>query len=68
VELTFDAFNLLNRPNVEEVSTVYAAPVFVGPVPRHYKDGIGSPVNPGFGVPRVMANPRQLQFALKLSF
>ena len=67
MELTFDAFNLLNRPNVDEVSTVYDAPVFVGPVPNHYKDGIGAP-NPGFGQPRVMLNPRQLQFAMKISF
>jgi hypothetical protein len=67
LDLMFDAFNLLNRPNVEEVSTVYAAPVFVGPVPQYYKDGVEAP-NPGFGLPRVMMNPRQLQFALKLSF
>jgi hypothetical protein len=67
VDLMFDAFNLLNRDNVEEVSTVYAAPVFVGSVPKHYKDGTVAP-NPGFGAPRVMANPRQLQLALKLSF
>jgi hypothetical protein len=53
---------------VEEVSTVYASPDFFGaPVPKHYKDGVTAP-NPGFGSPRVMANPRQLQFALKLSF
>jgi hypothetical protein len=68
VDLIFDAFNLLNRPNVEEVSTVYASGNFAGPIPKHYKDGIGSPINPGFGVPRVMASPRQLQFALKLAF
>jgi len=67
LDLLFDAFNLLNRANVDEVSTVYAAPVFVGPVPEHYKDGIAAP-NPGFGAPRVMLNPRQLQFAMKLSF
>jgi hypothetical protein len=68
VDLMFDAFNLLNRPNVEEVSTVYASPDFFGaPVPKHYKDGVTAP-NPGFGVPRVMASPRQLQFAMKLSF
>ena len=40
LDLIFDAFNLLNRPNVDEVSTVYAAPVFVGPIPEHYKDGV----------------------------
>ena len=67
LELSFDAFNLLNRPNVEEVSTVYAAPEFIALVPRHYKDGAVAP-NPGFGSPRVMLNPRQLQFAMKLSF
>jgi hypothetical protein len=69
LDLTFDAFNLLNRPNVEEVSTVYSLPDFFdNPVPQYYKDGVGSPVNPGFGLPRAMFNPRQLQFALKLSF
>ncbi|MBN2318902.1 MAG: TonB-dependent receptor [Acidobacteria bacterium] len=67
LDLIFDMFNTLNRPNVDEVSTVYAAPEFVGPVPQHYKDGVSAP-NPGFGVPRVMLNPRQMQFAVKLSF
>ena len=68
LELMFDAFNLLNRPNVEEVDAVYSSPDFFGaPVPKHYKDGVSAP-NPGFGTPRVMANPRQLQFAMKLSF
>jgi hypothetical protein len=66
--LTVDAFNLLNRPNVDEVSTVYSAPVFTGDVPQQYKDGVGSPNNPAFGMPRSMLNPRQLQFALKLTF
>jgi len=69
LELSFDAFNLLNRPNIDEVSTVYSAPDFFGnPVPRHYKDGIADPFNPGFGAPRAVLNPRQLQFAAKLSF
>jgi hypothetical protein len=67
VELVYDAFNLLNRPNVDEVSTVYAAPDFIGPVPTNYKDGTVAP-NPGFGAPRVMLNPRQMQFAVKLTF
>jgi len=67
MELSFDAFNILNRPNVEEVDTVYAAPVFIGPVPKHYKDGLTGE-NPDFGQPRVMLNPRQLQFAMKISF
>ena len=36
-----DAFNFLNRPNVDEVTSVYGSPVFCGTtptVPRHYKD------------------------------
>ncbi|HYU45969.1 MAG TPA: TonB-dependent receptor [Terriglobales bacterium] len=69
VNLSFDAFNALNRPNVDEVTSVFALPDFFGnPVPKHYKDGIGSPANPGFGTPRTMLNPRQLQFAMKFSF
>jgi hypothetical protein len=68
IDLIFDAFNLLNTPNVEEVSTVYASPDFFGaPIPQHYKDGVSAP-NPGFGSPRVMLNPRQLQFAMKVMF
>jgi hypothetical protein len=66
--LSADAFNLFNRSNVDEVFSVYDAPDFVGAVPRRYKDGVGSPVNPGFGSPRTMFNPRQLQLAVKFSF
>lgn len=68
-EVSFDAFNLLNRQNVDEVTSVYDAPVFTGPVPQHFDDGIGAPGgNPDFGKPRTMLNPRQLQVALKVSF
>ena len=63
-----DAFNLLNRPNVDEVTTVYGAPDFIGGIPNHYKDGLGSPVNPLFGSPRSVLNPRQLQFSAKIRF
>jgi hypothetical protein len=66
--LSADAFNLFNRPNADEVTTVYGAPDFIGAAPVHYKDGIGSPASPLFGEPRTMLNPRQLQFAVKLSF
>jgi hypothetical protein len=68
LRVVVDAFNLANRPNVDEVTTVYGAPDFLGAVPRHYKDGIGSPANPLFGQPRTVLNPRQLQFAAKLTF
>ncbi len=114
VDFIFDAFNLLNRQNVDEVATVYGSPVFCGAVPRHFGDAaslavqqsapstlcpslnqltaagqippgplpaqfptgvipgdLTSPittVNPTFGTPRAVLNPRQLQFALKFSF
>jgi hypothetical protein len=42
-QLAFDAFNLFNRPNVDEVTSVYGSPVFCGSpalIPRHYNDAI----------------------------
>src|SRR5271170_511356 len=40
LDLMVDAFNVLNRPNVDEVTSVYGAAVFcgTGPIPTHYKD------------------------------
>ncbi|HSZ19272.1 MAG TPA: TonB-dependent receptor [Candidatus Acidoferrum sp.] len=41
VELSVDAFNLFNRPNVDEVTSVYGSPVFCGTtptIPSRYKD------------------------------
>jgi hypothetical protein len=39
LELSVDAFNLFNRPNVDEVTSVYGSPVFCGGVvPTRYKD------------------------------
>ncbi len=40
LDLMFDAFNVLNRSNVDEVTSVYDAAVFCGsgPIPAHYKD------------------------------
>jgi outer membrane receptor protein involved in Fe transport len=66
--LAVDAFNLLNRTNVDEVNSVYGAADFLGPIPRQYGDGIGSPANPEFGQPRTMFNPRQLQLSARFSF
>jgi len=68
LELAIDAFNALNRPNVNEVTSVYDAPIFLAGVPKRYKDGIVSPANPDFGGPRTMFNPRQFQFSAKLTF
>jgi hypothetical protein len=38
--LAFDAFNLLNRANFDEVTGVYGSPVFCGGVPQHYNDAL----------------------------
>ena len=39
LNLSVDAFNLLNRPNVDEVNPVYGSPVFCGgAVPQRYQD------------------------------
>jgi outer membrane receptor protein involved in Fe transport len=39
LDLIVDAFNLLNRSNVDEIFSVYGSPIFCGDVPKHYKDG-----------------------------
>jgi Carboxypeptidase regulatory-like domain/TonB dependent receptor len=38
--LAVDAFNVPNRPNVEEVTSVYGSPVFCGGIPGHYNDAL----------------------------
>ena len=39
LNLAMDAFNVLNRANVDQISSVYGSPVFCGGViPKHYKD------------------------------
>jgi outer membrane receptor protein involved in Fe transport len=41
LDLTVDAFNVLNRGNVDEVNYIYGSPAFCGAipaVPKHYKD------------------------------
>ena len=68
LQLFAEVFNMFNRSNVDEVFSVYGAPDFIGAVPRHYKDGVVDPANPDFGSPRTVFNPRQFQFAAKLTF
>jgi len=84
LEVAMDAFNLLNRPNVDEVVSVYGTWNFCGGIPAQYKDAAsiaiqrfqatgcpagGPPIpNPFFGKARTMFNPRQLQFSLKFQF
>jgi hypothetical protein len=49
VLLAFDAFNLFNRANVNEVTSVYGGGTidFCGPVPTHYKDAASLAVQAG---------------------
>ena len=68
-----EAFNLLNTLNVRFFNTAYGAADFCnfnatasGCDPAH-KFLEGSP-NPNYGTPRAIFNPRQVQFALKLTF
>ena len=67
LNFAFDAFNLLNRPNVDEVTSVYNSPVFCGApavIPRHYNDATtraiqqqaastACPVGDGLAIPGV---------------
>ncbi len=73
VEAMAEAFNLLNTVNVRFFNTVYGAADFCnfnstaqGCSPtQKFLDG--SP-NPNYGTPRALYNPRQIQFALRLTF
>jgi hypothetical protein len=47
MNLAFDAFDILNRPNVDEVTSVYGSPVFCGGIPRHYKDAMTLAIQQG---------------------
>jgi hypothetical protein len=69
-----EAFNLLNTVNVRYYNTSYGAADFCGPDPnapgcfgatQFFREG--SP-NPTYGTPSAVFNPRQLQFALRLTW
>jgi len=73
VEAMAEAFNLLNTVNVRFFNTVYGAADFCNfnsgaqgcsPTQRFLE---GSP-NPNYGTPRALYNPRQIQFALRLTY
>ncbi|MGB6546959.1 MAG: TonB-dependent receptor [Candidatus Acidiferrales bacterium] len=68
LEASAELFNLFNRPNVSAIDTVYGSPVFLGPVPQKFGDGVGSPANPTFGTPSYVAPARQAQLSLRLNF
>jgi Carboxypeptidase regulatory-like domain/TonB dependent receptor len=48
MEAGVDAFNLLNRSNVDEVTSIYDSPVFCGSaIPRHYRDTVSRAIQAG---------------------
>ena len=47
LELMLDVFNVFNRPNVDEVGSVYGSPIFCGAIPRHYKDAASLAIGSG---------------------
>jgi hypothetical protein len=73
VQAMAEAFNFLNTVNVRFFNTVYGAADFCNFDPTAQgcsatqKFLEGSP-NPNYGTPRAVFNPRQIQFALRLSF
>jgi hypothetical protein len=61
-----EAFNALNNINIRYFNTVYGAPDFIpAGTPGTFLDG--SP-NPGYGTPRAVFAPRQIQLALRVTF
>jgi carboxypeptidase family protein/TonB-dependent receptor-like protein len=55
-ELSVDFFNLFNRVNIRDITTFYGS------------SNLNNPPVAGFGTPRDVFNPRQIQFALRLKF
>ena len=57
-EFTVDFFNVPNRVNITDLNTLYGG------------NDLSLPPNPilGFGTPRDVANPRQIQYGIKLRF
>jgi len=60
LDVSVDAFNFLNRSNVDEITPVYGSPVFCGgAIPRHYRDAVSRTIQAnaatcpfgGIGVP-----------------
>jgi hypothetical protein len=72
VQALAESFNTMNKVNVRFFNTVYGAADFCpiagvatcGPGPYFNE---GSP-NPNYGTPRAVFNPRQIQFALRMTW
>lgn len=61
-----ESFNTMNTVNVRFFNTTYTAPDFIpAGTPGTFREG--SP-NPNYGTPRAIFNPRQIQFALRLTW
>jgi len=45
--VTVDAFNVFNRPDVDEVNYIYGSPAFCGAVPQHFKDATTRAIQSG---------------------
>ena len=69
-EASIEAFNVFNRPNVEDVDHVYGLPDFAGPVPKEFGDHIAPPLpgNTNFGAPKFASPARQLQLSFRVTF
>ena len=75
LQVLAEAFNLLNTVNIRYFNTSYGAADFCGPdpgapgcfgaPPTSFREG--SP-NQAYGTPSAVFNPRQLQFALRLTW
>jgi hypothetical protein len=66
-ELIAEGFNVFNTLSVTDVNTVYGSPNLTGPVPRDFNHPVAAPLA-SFGSIRAISPPRQLQFALRLTF
>ena len=66
-KLMAETFNALNSLSVTDINTVYGAASFIGAVPQQYGQSVPAPLA-SFGTIRATAPPRQLQFALRVSF
>jgi hypothetical protein len=67
-EASIEFFNLLNRPNVEDIDHVYGLADFAGPLPKQFGDHVSSPANPTFGAPKFVAPARQIQLSFRVTF
>jgi hypothetical protein len=49
IDFSVDAFNVLNRPNVDEVNSIYGSPIFCGNIPQHHRDATTLAIQSGAG-------------------